>query len=65
MFMYVHCMEQTSPTPPALLVPDAAALVGVPASKVYSAIAAGDLAGASRIAVNPDELLAWHNRNAS
>jgi len=60
MFMYVHAMEQTSPTHPALLVPDAAALVGVRDFELREAIASGDLNHSYRIAVNADDVRAWH-----
>lgn len=66
MFMYVHCMEQTSQAPTALLVPDAATLVGVRAAEVYEAVAAGDLRHTLRVFVNVDDVRAWSvGRDAS
>lgn len=66
MFMYVHPMEQTSPTPTALLVTDAAALVGVREFEVREAVATGELPHAYRLTVNSDDVQAWHSdRSAS
>jgi hypothetical protein len=59
-------MEQTTSAPTALLVPDAAALIGARPVDVYEAVAVGDIGHTLRVFVNVEDVRAWHaNRDAS
>ena len=66
MFMYVHRMEQTNPTPDGITIPQAAALVGVREFEVREAIAAGTIPHQYRIVVATTDVHRWHDaRDAS
>lgn len=57
--MYVHTMPETTPPRTGLLIPDAAALVGVPELDIRQAIAADDLPHSYRLVVDKSDVQAW------